>query len=192
MEERMSRCSVEGGRLGGAPGAVAGAAVGYLHGGAESKRPRRSGMASWGSSEIGGGGEDVGCGSGCESCRGGRVRSHSRQGCAELAPPLVSSCSRDLLLISAPARCSLDACRLVRVLSCTLDPPTELSAPASPATPIPAIRSSLEAWMLWVGPSRSLDPPRCSAPSSRRRGSRSRLSRERCRRASESRCSREE
>ena len=58
----MSRCSLEGGRLGGAPGAVAGAVVGYLHGGAESRRPRLGGVASWGSSVIGGGGEDAGCG----------------------------------------------------------------------------------------------------------------------------------
>lgn len=143
MEERISRCSLEGGRLDGAPGAAAD--DGYLHGGAESRRPRREGRVSWGSSVIGGGGEEGGCGSGCESCRGGRVLSHSLQGCA---PPLDSNCSRDRLLIRAPPRCSREACCLVRVLSCVLDPLSEPSAPIKPTIPPLPTRSSLEAWIL--------------------------------------------
>lgn len=44
IEERMSRCSLEGWRLGGAPGATAG--VGYLHRGTESNLPCRKCKAS--------------------------------------------------------------------------------------------------------------------------------------------------
>lgn len=181
IEERMSRCSLEGWRLAGAPGAVVG--MGYLHGGAESNLPCRKCRASWGSSVIGGGGEEVEWDSGCESWRGGRVRSHSRHGCGNApTPPFDSSCSREQL------RCSLDACCLISELSGTLIPPKEPpSIPVRPPTPIiPAPRSSLEAWMLWTGPRCSLEP------SSRRRGRRSRLSRDLWRRASESKCSREE
>lgn len=180
IEERMSRCSLEGWRLGGAPGAVAG--MGYLHEGTVSNLPCRECRASWGSSVIGGGGEDVECDSGCESWRGGKVLSHSRHGGTAPTPPFNSSCSRELL------RCSLDACCLNSVLSGTLIPPKEPpSIPVGPPTPtIPAPRSSLDAWMLWTGPRCSLEP------SSRRRGRRSRLSRDRWRRVSESKCSREE
>lgn len=62
MEDRMSRCSLDGWRLGGAPRA----GRGYLHGGAESSRPRWGRGDSWGSSLIGGGGEEGGGWSGCE------------------------------------------------------------------------------------------------------------------------------
>lgn len=201
MEDSISRCSLDGGRprgFGFKPGTWGTVWPGYLHGGAESSRPlpwaEWGSCSCWGSSEIGGGGEEEGGWSGCEGWRGGRVRSHSRHGCAWAPTPFVSSCSLDLLLIIAPPRCSRDeACRRVSVFSCDLDP---LRYPSIPAPPL---KSSLEAWTLlvwWWLSSLSLDPvkfsldddtrwwssPRppspapCPSPSSLLLGRRSRLS----------------
>lgn len=92
------------------------------------------------------------------------MRSHSRHGWAWAPTPLVSSCSRDLLLISAPPKCSRDeACRRVSVFSCDLDPLRYPSIPAPTAPPFP-LKSSLEAWTLpvWWLSSLSLDPAKFS------------------------------
>lgn len=90
------------------------------------------------------------------------MRSHSRHGWAPT--PLASSCSLDLLLISAPARCSLEeACRRVSAFSCDLDPLRYPSIPAPTAPPFP-LKSSLEACTLpvWWMSSLSLDPDKFS------------------------------
>lgn len=168
MEDRISRCSLDGCLTKGfifEPANCGTVWPRYLHGGAESRRPltwAEGGTCScWGSSEIGGGGEEEGGWSECEGWRGGKVRSHSRHGCAAAPPPLVSNCSLDLLLNTDPARCSRDeACRRVRLFSCDLDP---LRYPSIPATAFP-LRSSLEAWTLpvWWLSSLSLDPDKFS------------------------------
>lgn len=201
MEDRISRCSLDGCRtrgLGGKSATCGTVCPGYLHGGAESSRPlawlEEGSCSCWGSSEIGGGGEEEGGWSGSEGWRGGRVRSHSRHGWAWPPTPFVSSCSLDLLLISAPPRCSLDeACRRVSVFSCDLDP---LRYPSIPAPPF-ALKSSLEAWTLpvwwlsslsmdkkfslddktrWWSSPRPPSPAPCPNPSSLLLGKRSRLS----------------
>lgn len=199
MEDRISRCSLDGWRVRGFNPVTWGAVwPRYLHGGAESSRPlawtELGSRSCCGSSEIGGGGEEERGWSGREGCRGGRVRSHSRHGWAWAPPPLVSSCSLDLLLISTPPRCSLDeAWRRVSAFSCDLDP---LRYPSIPAPPF-ALMSSLEAWVLpvWLLSNLSIDkkfslddkarwwsspsppsPTPCPRPISLLRGKRSKLS----------------
>lgn len=203
MEDRMSSCSLDGcltRGFGFRPETWGIVWPGYLHEGAESRRPltwAEGGSCScWGSSEMGGGGEAEGGWSGCEGCRGGRLRSHSRPVWAWAPTPLVSSSSLDLLLIREPPRCSRDeAWRRVSVFSCDLDPLRYPSIPAPTAPPFP-LRSSLEVWKLveWWFSSLSLDPDKfslddetrwwskptspapCPSPSSLLLGKRSRLS----------------
>lgn len=170
MEERISRCSLDGCRpkgFGFEPATWGATWPGNLHE-AESSRPlawAEGGRCScWGSSDIGGGGEEEGGWSGCEGWRGGRVRSHSRHGWAWAPIPLVSSCSLDLLLTRTSSRCSRDeACRRVSELSCNLDPPRYPSIPALTAPPFP-LTSSLDPWkpVAWWLSSLSLDPVKFS------------------------------